>query len=153
MREVPKIKRRAVRHADRAASRNHVAECDDHDFTQRTQKSKEVPFKLTSRTRIYGGVYYRILVWLMVIAVAGLLLDSCVKAEPRGQVVSEIYIVQQGDTLWTVAEKFIVKSSVKRDIREFVSGIEETNYELLKDRQRGVIREGDRLTVTYWVAE
>ena len=93
---------------------------------------------------------------LMLVTLVGVIAGYCIGtalAEPKGHLVSEVYVVQAGDTLWTVAEKFIVKSSVRRDIREFISGIEETNWDLLKDRQRGIIYEGDRLIVSYWVSE
>lgn len=69
----------------------------------------------------------------------------------KGHMVSEVYVVHQGDTLDGIAYQFMNKSSVKRDVREFRSGIEENNYELLKGRQKGIILEGDKLVIKYWI--
>ncbi|SDD39389.1 LysM peptidoglycan-binding domain-containing protein [Sporomusa acidovorans] len=71
---------------------------------------------------------------------------------PKGHLVSEFYIVKSGDTLDEIASKFIAKSSVRRDIREFREGIIELNYDkVFKDRYPyGTIYAGDHLQINYW---
>ena len=66
--------------------------------------------------------------------------------------VEETYTVRPGDTLWGIAEEYVVKNTAtRRYILEYKSGIEENNPWLL-DRH-GMIYPGDRLTLTYWVRE
>ena len=64
--------------------------------------------------------------------------------------VEEVYVVQNGDTLWGIAEEYLAKNTgTRRYILEYKSGIEENNPWLL-DR-KGMIYPGDRLKITYWV--
>lgn len=64
--------------------------------------------------------------------------------------VEETYVVQPGDTLWSISETYLAKNTgTRRYILEYKSGIEENNPWLL-DRH-GMIYPGDRLTLTYWV--
>jgi hypothetical protein len=70
-----------------------------------------------------------------------------------GHMVTETYIVQSGDTLDAISYKFMSKSSVLRDVREFREGIIQLNWdEVFKGRYPyGVIYPGDSLLVNYWV--
>ena len=88
----------------------------------------------------------------MIVAVAAMVAGMAYEANtPKGQLVTEVVTVASGETLWTISERYCAKSSSKRDPREFVQGIIEQNYDLLKSRPNAaVIHPGDRLTVTYW---
>ncbi len=90
---------------------------------------------------------------LLVIAIV--MLTSFGNAEPKGRLVSETYIVKTGDTLDAISYKFMEKSSVRRDAREFREGIIELNWDaVFKDRQPyGLIHPGDRLQINYYVRE
>lgn len=95
--------------------------------------------------------------WLVLIAVIGIIaiaVTSCGAAEPKGPLVTETYFVKPGDTLWAIAEQYIQKNTDgPRDTGEFYHGIIELNYDLLKDRPPGLILEGDKLQINYWVTE
>lgn len=69
------------------------------------------------------------------------------------QLVEETYIVRYGDTLWSIAGKYMDKNTYgRRDIREFISGIVELNYNrTFKGREPALIYPGDELRVNYWV--
>lgn len=71
----------------------------------------------------------------------------------RGVVLAEeVYVVQPGDTLWSISETYLAKNTgTRRYILEYKSGIEELNPWLLE--RHGLIYPGDRLTLTYWVKE
>jgi len=64
--------------------------------------------------------------------------------------VEEVYVVQNGDTIWDIAETYCAKNTgTRRYILEYKSGIEEMNPWLLE--RHGMIYPGDRLNITYWV--
>ena len=64
--------------------------------------------------------------------------------------VEEIYVVQPGDTLWSITETYLAKNTgTRRYILEYKSGIEELNPWLLE--RHGLIYPGDELRMTYWV--
>lgn len=64
--------------------------------------------------------------------------------------VEEVYTVCPGDTLWGIAEEYVAKNTAtRRYILEYKEGIYENNPWLV-DRG-GLIRPGDKLTLTYWV--
>ncbi len=64
--------------------------------------------------------------------------------------VEETYVVQPGDTLWSISETYLAKNTgTRRYILEYKSGIEEMNPWLLE--RHGMIYPGDRLDITYWV--
>ena len=66
--------------------------------------------------------------------------------------VEETYVVRPGDTLWGIAEQYIVKNTAtRRYILEYKEGLYELNPWLL-DR-KGEIYPGDKIKVTYWVKE
>lgn len=74
--------------------------------------------------------------------------------KPRGELITETYIVQQDDNLWLIADKYMQKNDYgPRDIREFVHGIVELNYEgIFKNRDGNhVIYPNDELKINYWV--
>jgi hypothetical protein len=88
---------------------------------------------------------------LLVAALIVLAVASCGAEEPpKGHLVSEVYTVVSGDTLDEISYKFMAKSSVRRDVREFREGVIETNWELLKDRPHGMICAGDKLVINYY---
>lgn len=93
-----------------------------------------------------------ILLFVLSFVAAFVLVDQySIKPVPsNAHMVTETYVVQKGDTLDSISYKFVTKSCVKRDVREFRSGIEETNYELLKGRTKGLILEGDKLVIKYY---
>lgn len=64
--------------------------------------------------------------------------------------VEETYTVRPGDTIWGIAEEYLAKNTgTRRYILEYKEGIYENNPWLV-DRG-GLIRPGDKLTLTYWV--
>ena len=66
--------------------------------------------------------------------------------------VEETYVVRPGDTIWGIAEEYIIKNTAtRRYIVEYKEGIYELNPWLL-DR-KGQIYPGDEIRVTYWVKE
>ena len=66
--------------------------------------------------------------------------------------VEETYTVRPGDTLWGIAEEYVVKNTAtRRYILEYKAGMEELNPWLME--RHGMIYPGDRLTLTYWVRE
>lgn len=73
----------------------------------------------------------------------------------NGRLVTEVYIVRSGDTLWNIAAKYMAKNTYgPREIREFYHGIIELNYDnVFADRVPGMIIPGDRLQINYWIKE
>ena len=64
--------------------------------------------------------------------------------------VEETYVVRPGDTIWGIAERYIVKNTAtRRYILEYKEGLYELNP-WLRDR-KGMIYPGDEIKVTYWV--
>jgi nucleoid-associated protein YgaU len=88
-------------------------------------------------------------IFLILIAVTPLSCGNSVKAVR----VTEIYTVEQGDTLWGIADRFMAKNTYgRRDIREFYYNILEQNQDaVFKDRgPHYLIFPGDKLVVSYW---
>lgn len=90
---------------------------------------------------------------LLVAVLIVLALTSCGNTEPKGKLVSETYTVVSGDTLDEISYRYMAKSAVRRDVREFREGIIQENWDaVFKDRQPyGLIHPGDRLQINYWV--
>ena len=66
--------------------------------------------------------------------------------------VEETYVVRPGDTIWGIAERYIVKNTAtRRYIIEYKEGLYELNPWLVE--RRGEIYPGDEIRVTYWVKE
>ena len=89
------------------------------------------------------------------IAGAAILCSGAVNPWEDGKnavLVEEVYVVQNGDTLWGIVEEYCAKNTgTRRYILEYKSGIEEMNPWLLE--RHGMIYPGDRLKLTYWVKE
>lgn len=73
----------------------------------------------------------------------------------QGKLIEDTYTVKQDDTLWSIASIYIDKNTHgPRDIREFMSGIAELNYDrIFKGREPALIYPGDELRINYWVKE
>ena len=68
----------------------------------------------------------------------------------KAVLVEEVYTVRPGDTIWGISEAYLAKNTgTRRYILEYKEGIYENNPWLV-DRG-GLIRPGDKLTLTYWV--
>ena len=66
------------------------------------------------------------------------------------RIVEEIYTVQQGDTLWSIGERFIQKNTYgRRYLPEYIEGIKQLNESLVESH--GQVEPGQRLRITYWV--
>ena len=91
------------------------------------------------------------------IALAAIICAGAASDHAQGDVrdavlVEEVYTVKDGDTLWGIAEEYIMKNTgSRRYILEYKEGIYENNPWLV-DR-KGLIRPGDALRMTYWVKE
>ena len=67
------------------------------------------------------------------------------------ELIEEIYTVQDGDTLWSISERYLQKNTAgRRYILEFISGIEQDNPWLLRTHDQ--IEVGDKLHICYWVS-
>lgn len=71
----------------------------------------------------------------------------------RGKLVEDTYTVKEGDTLWSISAKYMEKNTHEpRDIREFMAGIVELNYDrIFKGRKPALIYPGDELRINYWI--
>ena len=64
--------------------------------------------------------------------------------------VEEVYVVQNGDTIWDIAETYCARNTAtRRYILEYKAGMEELNPWLME--RKGEIYPGDKIKVTYWV--
>ena len=64
--------------------------------------------------------------------------------------VEEVYVVQKGDTLWTIGEEYMEKNTYgRRYLPEFVQGIIQENDELVESH--GQVEPGQKIKITYWV--
>ena len=73
-------------------------------------------------------------------------------AQPQGQLVTETYTVRAGDTLDDISYRYMAKSGMPRDVREFRQGVIELNFdEVFAGRTPGAIFPGDHLKINYWV--
>lgn len=94
-------------------------------------------------TALIGGAF---------VAVAALCSGACNPWDDTRDavLVEETYTVRPGDTIWGIAEEYTRKNTgTRRYILEYKEGIYENNPWLV-DRG-GLIRPGDKLTLTYWV--
>ena len=93
----------------------------------------------------------KVIVGCCIAGAAILLAGACNPWDDGGAVlVEEVYTVCPGDTLWGIAEEYVAKNTAtRRYILEYKEGIYENNPWLV-DRG-GLIRPGDKLTLTYWV--
>lgn len=72
----------------------------------------------------------------------------------NAELIQEVYTVECDDTLWTIADRYMKKNTFgAREIREFMSGIIELNYEdIFKDRDDNYyIYPNDKLKINYWI--
>lgn len=92
---------------------------------------------------------------LLIVCLIAFAVASCGDNEPQGKLVSEVYVVKSGDTLWSIAETYIVKNTGgRRYMPEFISGIEELNYDsVFNGRKPGELHSGDELKINYWVSD
>ena len=69
-------------------------------------------------------------------------------ANPNYTLIHDHYTVVQGDTLDSIATKYIVKNTYgKREIREFKEGIKEINPQLLQRE----VKVGEVININYWI--
>jgi len=69
------------------------------------------------------------------------------------QLITEMYDVQDGDTLSTIAQEFMEKNTYsKRELKEFEYGIVEINPFLAKREKEGfILYVGETIKINYWV--
>lgn len=81
---------------------------------------------------------------------SALILTGCNEWQSQ-ELVEETYVVQDGDTLWSISERYLQKNTAsRRYILEFISDIEQDNPWLL--RKHDQIEVGDKLHISYWVS-
>ena len=95
------------------------------------------------------------LLYVVVVALAVLILTGAADAKYPGHMITDTYVVNEGDTLWDISRKYMDKNTYgPRDIREFKEGIIELNYDsVFADRKDGEIYPGDTLKINYWVRD
>lgn len=93
----------------------------------------------------------KVIVGCCIAGAAILLAGACNPWDDGGAVlIEEVYTVCPGDTLWGIAEEYVAKNTAtRRYILEYKEGIYENNPWLVE--RGGLIRPGDKLTLTYWV--
>jgi hypothetical protein len=103
---------------------------------------------------MFGRYEKPIIIVLTILSLAGIwYTDKAQATPPEGAVLVTEYYTVQNEVLWDIAAKFIDKNTYgTRDIREFISGIIELNYDrVFKDRPRGEVHLGDVLQINYWI--
>lgn len=78
--------------------------------------------------------------------------DNVIRKDPE----EVVYIVQPGDTLWSIAYEYVGKNTYgPRDVREFKSGIEQLNPWLKTSERQygGLVLPGDELIIHYWTKD
>lgn len=92
---------------------------------------------------------------VVVLAIAAAIYTGSKYAEESGQrLVEDSYTVQAGDTLWSIADRYIEKNTGgRRYILEFEEGIVELNPWLLERHRGAELYPGDVLRVNYWVKD
>lgn len=84
-----------------------------------------------------------------VLALAALVYSGAL--EPEQEVVEDVHIVMQGDTVWNIAETYIDKNTGgRRHMLEFMEGIFELNP-WIRSQQGGNIYPGQIVRVNYFV--
>ena len=93
------------------------------------------------------------LLYVVVFTLAVLVLTGVANVKYLGHMITDTYVVNEGDTFWDVSRKYLDKNTYgPRDIREFKEGIIELNYySVFADRKDGEIYPGDTLKINYWV--
>lgn len=69
------------------------------------------------------------------------------------ELITEYYDAQEGDTLSTIAERFMKKNTYSvRELNEFENGILEINPFLVKRAKEGfLIYAGETIKINYWI--
>lgn len=68
------------------------------------------------------------------------------------ELVQEVYTVERGDTLWSIADTYMKKNIYgPREIREFKEGIIQSNIDEYPQIKYGYIYPGDDLKINYWI--
>ncbi len=95
------------------------------------------------------------LLYVVVVALAVLVLTGAADAKYPGHIETETYVVEDGDNLWNIAREYMDKNTYgPREIREFRDGIIELNFEaVFHDRKDGEVYPGDTLQINYWVKD
>ncbi len=64
------------------------------------------------------------------------------------KLVEDTYVVHHGDTLSSISQEYMKKNTyAEREIREFTSGIQELNPELISRD----VKEGEKIRINYWI--
>lgn len=93
---------------------------------------------------------------LLMIGIAAVLCGGGPEKHAGKDMVVVTHVVTKGETLWTIAEKYITPD---RYMPEFVEGIYELNYDrvFVEREKNGYPRKsvypGDRLEIRYWQAK
>lgn len=98
---------------------------------------------------------WKSILYPVVLAMALLVLSGAADAKYPGHMVTETYVVQSGDNLWSIAGRYLEKNTYgSRDIREFKEGIIELNFDrVFSGRTDQDIYPGDELKINYWVKD
>ena len=66
------------------------------------------------------------------------------------ELIEDTYIVQPGDTIWSIGETYLpLNTGGRRYLPEFVEGIKELNPWVVEQRYN--IHPGDKIRVNYWI--
>jgi len=86
----------------------------------------------------------------LIVVLCVLLCSSVVSASP--QLITEQYTVQDGDTLTSIAKRYvdIIPLINESAFKVFREGIVEINYTILKNRKDHEVQTGDVIKINYW---